>query len=81
MIFEEMLGYADHVGLYAEEIRHRGEALDNFLQAFTHLGLISAAFNLDRVLRGLSSNGAESWVNLFSLLDNSPGGDSASRIR
>lgn len=51
-MFEEMLGYANHVGLYAEEIRHRGEALDNFPQAFTHLGLISTAFNLDRVLTG-----------------------------
>lgn len=50
LLFEKMLGYANHVGLYAEEISHRGEALGNFPQAFTHLGLISAAFNLDRVL-------------------------------
>jgi len=52
LLFEKMLGYANHVGLYAEEISHRGEALGNFPQAFTHLGLISAAFNLDRVLGG-----------------------------
>lgn len=52
LLFEKMLGYANHVGLYAEEISHRGEALGNFPQAFTHLGLISAAFNLDRVLSG-----------------------------
>ena len=51
LLFEKMLGYANHVGLYAEEISHRGEALGNFPQAFTHLGLISAALNLDRVLR------------------------------
>jgi GH15 family glucan-1,4-alpha-glucosidase len=50
LLFEKMLGYANHVGLYAEEIGHCGEALGNFPQAFTHLGLISAAFNLDRVL-------------------------------
>ncbi len=50
LIFEEMLGYANHLGLYAEETGPRGEALGNFPQAFTHLGLISAAFNLDRAL-------------------------------
>jgi GH15 family glucan-1,4-alpha-glucosidase len=50
LIFEQMLGYANHLGLYAEETGPRGEALGNFPQAFTHLGLISAAFNLDRAL-------------------------------
>jgi GH15 family glucan-1,4-alpha-glucosidase len=50
VMFEEMLGYANHLGLYAEETGHRGEALGNFPQAFTHLALISAAFNLDRAL-------------------------------
>ena len=49
-IFEKMLGYANHVGLYAEELGPRGEHLGNFPQAFTHLGLISAAFDLDRRL-------------------------------
>jgi GH15 family glucan-1,4-alpha-glucosidase len=48
--FEKMLTYANHLGLYAEEIGPSGEALGNFPQAFTHLGLISAAFNLDRAL-------------------------------
>ena len=52
LLFEKMLGYANHVGLYAEEIGHCGEALGNFPQAFTHLGLISAAFNLNRILGG-----------------------------
>lgn len=51
-IFEKMLSYANHLGLYAEEIGPRGESLGNFPQAFTHLGLISAAFNLDRKLGG-----------------------------
>ena len=50
--FEKMLTYANHLGLYAEEIGASGEALGNFPQAFTHLGLISAAFNLDRALDG-----------------------------
>ena len=52
LIFEKMLGYANHVGLYAEETGSCGEALGNFPQAFTHLALISAAFNLDRALGG-----------------------------
>ena len=50
MMFEEMLGYANHLGLYAEQTGRSGEALGNFPQAFTHLALISAAFNLDRAL-------------------------------
>ena len=50
LIFERMLGYANHLGLYAEETGPNGEALGNFPQAFTHLSLISAAFNLDRAL-------------------------------
>ena len=49
-IFEKMLGYANHVGLYAEELGPAGEHLGNFPQAFTHLGLISAAHALDRTL-------------------------------
>ncbi len=48
--FEKMLGYANHLGLYAEELGPRGEHLGNYPQAFTHLGLISAAYNLDRKL-------------------------------
>ncbi|MFQ5700826.1 MAG: glycoside hydrolase family 15 protein [Acidobacteriota bacterium] len=50
LMFEQMLGYANHLGLYAEETGPRGEALGNFPQGFTHLALISAAFNLDRAL-------------------------------
>jgi GH15 family glucan-1,4-alpha-glucosidase len=49
-IFEQMLGYSNHLGLYAEETGPRGEACGNFPQALTHLALISAAFNLDRAL-------------------------------
>ena len=50
LAFEKMLTYANHLGLYSEEIGPTGEALGNFPQAFTHLALISAAFNLDRAL-------------------------------
>jgi GH15 family glucan-1,4-alpha-glucosidase len=48
--FEKMLGYANHLGLYGEQLGHRGEHLGNFPLAFTHLALISAAYDLDRRL-------------------------------
>jgi GH15 family glucan-1,4-alpha-glucosidase len=54
LTFEKMLGYANHLGLYAEEIGLTGEALGNFPQAFTHLALISAAVNISRALDGKS---------------------------
>jgi GH15 family glucan-1,4-alpha-glucosidase len=50
LAFEKMLTYANHVGLYSEELGSSGEALGNFPQAFSHLSLISAAINLDRRL-------------------------------
>jgi GH15 family glucan-1,4-alpha-glucosidase len=49
--FEKTLGYANHLGLFAEEIGLNGEQLGNFPQALTHLGLISAAYCLDEKLR------------------------------
>jgi GH15 family glucan-1,4-alpha-glucosidase len=57
LLFERMLGYGNHLGLYAEQIGVQGEALGNFPQAFTHLSLISAAVNLDRAL------GDEKWTS------------------
>jgi len=47
---EKMLGYANHVGLYGEELGTRAQHLGNFPQAFTHIALISAAYDLDRRL-------------------------------
>ncbi|MFZ0581690.1 MAG: glycoside hydrolase family 15 protein [Candidatus Acidiferrales bacterium] len=52
LLFEKLLGYANHLGLYSEEIGQSGQHLGNFPQAFTHLALISAATYLDRALSG-----------------------------
>ncbi len=49
-MFERMLGYGNHVGLFAEELGTRGGQLGNFPQALTHLALISAAYYIDKDL-------------------------------
>ncbi|WP_031526509.1 glycoside hydrolase family 15 protein [Dyadobacter crusticola] len=48
--FEKMVGYANHLGLFSEQIGHKAEHLGNFPQAFTHLALISAALEIDKQL-------------------------------
>jgi GH15 family glucan-1,4-alpha-glucosidase len=50
LVLEKMFTYANHLGLYSEEIGSTGQQLGNFPQAFSHLSLISAAVNLDRQL-------------------------------
>jgi hypothetical protein len=45
-----MLTYANHLGLFSEEIALTGEQIGNFPQAFTHLALIDAAITLDAAL-------------------------------
>ncbi|GAB2767816.1 glycoside hydrolase family 15 protein [Nocardioides salsibiostraticola] len=50
LALEKMFTYANHLGLYSEQVGLSGEQLGNFPQAFTHLSLISAAMNLDRAL-------------------------------
>jgi GH15 family glucan-1,4-alpha-glucosidase len=57
LLFEKLLSYANHLGLYSEELGLDGRHLGNFPQAFTHLALISAATYLDRALSGT----AEVW--------------------
>ena len=52
LLFEKIISFANHLGLLSEEIGAAGELLGNFPQALTHLGLISAAYALDRALNG-----------------------------
>lgn len=68
LYFEKMLGYANHLGLYAEQLGLQGEHLGNFPQAFTHLGLISAALSLDAQLddqRNKEINGSSYVMNKY----------------
>jgi pentatricopeptide repeat protein len=50
LLFDKMLSYSNHLGLYSEELGPSGDHLGNFPQALTHLALISAAFAVDRAL-------------------------------
>ncbi|MBT2389206.1 glycoside hydrolase family 15 protein [Streptomyces sp. ISL-1] len=58
LVLEKMLTYANHLGLYSEEIDLTGRQLGNFPQAFTHLALIDAAITLDATLNRAGSDGA-----------------------
>ncbi|MFH0177237.1 glycoside hydrolase family 15 protein [Streptomyces cacaoi] len=58
LALEKMLTYANHLGLYSEEIDLTGRQLGNFPQAFTHLALIDAAITLDATLSRAPAGGA-----------------------
>jgi GH15 family glucan-1,4-alpha-glucosidase len=48
-LFDQLAGYANDLGLLAEEIdAESGEQLGNFPQAFSHIGLINAAYEIDK---------------------------------
>jgi len=50
LLFEKLTSFANHLGLFSEQVGPKGQLLGNFPQALTHLGLISAAYSLDRAL-------------------------------
>jgi GH15 family glucan-1,4-alpha-glucosidase len=57
-LFDRLAGYANDLGLLAEEIDPgSGELLGNFPQAFSHVGLINAAWDIDRA-RGQTADRA-----------------------
>ncbi|KZT59027.1 glycoside hydrolase family 15 protein [Calocera cornea HHB12733] len=56
-MFEDFLGYGNHVSLWSEEISPAGEGLGNAIQGFTHVTLISASYNLSRTLAGAQVEG------------------------
>jgi GH15 family glucan-1,4-alpha-glucosidase len=58
LMMEHALGYANHLGLFSEELGPLGDHLGNFPQALTHLAFISAAYFLDRKL---SDSNGETW--------------------
>ena len=60
LTFEKMLTYANHLGLFAEEIAPTGEQIGNFPQAFTHLALIDAAMILNERLDAAASRARRS---------------------
>jgi hypothetical protein len=50
LVFEKMLTYANHLGLYSEQICSTAKRWGTSRRRFRHLALISAAFYLDRPL-------------------------------
>jgi GH15 family glucan-1,4-alpha-glucosidase len=55
--FERAAAFANDVGLLAEEVdSHSGELLGNFPQAFSHIGLINAAWAIDQAEEGAASD-------------------------
>ncbi|KAJ6089547.1 hypothetical protein N7467_004763 [Penicillium canescens] len=50
--FDNILSYANHLGMFSEEVAISGEQMGNTPQAFSHLACISAAINLERLGQG-----------------------------
>jgi GH15 family glucan-1,4-alpha-glucosidase len=44
--FDNMLSFANHLGMFSEEVAISGEQIGNTPQAFSHLACVSAAMNL-----------------------------------
>jgi GH15 family glucan-1,4-alpha-glucosidase len=61
LILQKMFTYANHLGLYSEEIGLTGEQLGNFPQAFSHLALINAAVNLNDRLDHTAGRATAPW--------------------
>lgn len=57
--FDNMLSYANHLGLFGEQLNSQGAYLSNSPQPFTHLPLISAAFNLNRLIKAANNTEKE----------------------
>ena len=67
-LFNQLLKYGNDLGLFAEEIDPgTGDALGNFPQAFTHIGLISAALTLEEKERGESHPAVQTGENVNSV--------------
>ncbi|KAL3456750.1 Six-hairpin glycosidase-like protein [Aspergillus heterothallicus] len=47
--FDNLLSYANHLGMFSEEVATSGEQMGNTPQAFSHLACVSAAINLGRL--------------------------------
>lgn len=57
-LFEKMLARANHLNLFSEQMSVSSEQLGNFPQGLTHMGLISAAYNLSKRLDSITDSGS-----------------------
>jgi GH15 family glucan-1,4-alpha-glucosidase len=69
-LFERLLSYASHLGLFSEEINGgNGQSLGNFPQAFTHIALINSAFNLKKAEMRMAEHHTDPVVAAIRLQD------------